>query len=96
MAALQKMDWARLNDAGNAVVAAMNPPAGATAGPIPPAGSAPRVGFGPTVDGRIVTMRSFFEGAPAISRDVPMLIGSVSEEGNRMSSRRPRPSGSRR
>ena len=87
MAALQKMDWARLNVAGNAVVAAMNPPPGAAAGPIPPPGSAPRVGWGPTVDGRVVTMRSFFEGAPAISRDVPMLIGSVSEEGNRMSSR---------
>jgi len=87
MAALQKMDWARLNDAGNAVVAAMNPAPGAAAGPIPPAGSAPRVGFGPTVDGRLITMRSFFEGAPAISKDVPMLIGSVSEEGNRMSSR---------
>lgn len=87
MAALQKMDWALLNDAGNAVVAAMNPAPGPTAGPIPPAGSAARVGFGPTVDGRLITMRSFFEGAPAISKDVPMLIGSVSEEGNRMSSR---------
>ena len=32
-------------------------------------------------------MRSFFDGAPEISKDVPMLIGSVSEEGNRMSSR---------
>ena len=68
MAALQKMDWARLNVAGNAVVAAMNPPPGPAAGPIPPPGSAPRVGWGPTVDGRIVTMRSFFEGAPAISQ----------------------------
>jgi para-nitrobenzyl esterase len=87
MADLQKMEWARLNAAGNAVVAAMNPPPGAAAGPIPPAGSAPRVGFGPTVDGRVVTMRSFFESAPAMSRDIPLLIGSVSEEGNRMSSR---------
>src|SRR6187455_1915223 len=87
MAALQKMDWARLNAAGTAVIAAMNPSPGPTAGPIPPPGSPPRVGWGPTVDGRVVTMRSFFEGAPAISRDVPMLIGSVSEEGNRMSSR---------
>ena len=87
MAALQKMDWTRLNDAGNTVIAAMNPPPGPTAGPIPPPGAPPRVGWGPTVDGRIVTMRSFFEGAPAISRDVPILIGSVSEEGNRMSSR---------
>jgi para-nitrobenzyl esterase len=80
------MDWARLNEAGNAVVAAMSPPS-PTGGPIPPPGSKPRVGFGPTVDGSIITMRSFFEGAPAISKDVPMLIGSVSEEGNRMSSR---------
>lgn len=87
MAGLQKIDWARLNAAGNAAAAAMNPPPGAAAGPIPPAGAAPRIGFGPTVDGRVVTMRSFFEGAPAISRDVPMLIGSVTEEGNRMSSR---------
>jgi para-nitrobenzyl esterase len=78
---------ARLNAAGNAVVAAMNPPAGPAAGPIPSPGSTPRVGWGPSVDGRIVTMRAFFEGAPAISKDVPMLIGSVSEEGNRMSSR---------
>ena len=87
MAALQKMDWARLNAVGNAVVAAMNPPADPSAGPIPPPGSTPRVGWGPSVDGRIITMRAFFEGAPAISKDVPMLIGSVSEEGNRMSSR---------
>src|SRR3954453_21176583 len=33
VAALQKMDWPRLNAAGNAVVAAMNPPASPTAGP---------------------------------------------------------------
>ena len=32
-------------------------------------------------------MRSFFDAAPEISKNVPMLIGSVSEEGNRMSSR---------
>jgi len=87
MAALQKMDWARLNAAGNAVVAAINPPPGPTAGPIPPPGTAPRVGWGPTVDGRVVTMRSFHDVAPVIARDIPMLIGSVSEEGNRMSSR---------
>ncbi|MBP7571138.1 MAG: carboxylesterase/lipase family protein [Acidobacteria bacterium] len=86
MAALQKMEWARLNEVGNAVVARMNPPMRA-GGPIPAPGAAPRVGWGPTVDGHIVTMRSFFEGAPDISRDIPMLIGSVSEEGNRMSSR---------
>jgi para-nitrobenzyl esterase len=86
MAALQKMGWARLNEAGNAVIAKINPPLG-TGGPIPAPGTPPRVGWGPTVDGRLVTMRAFFEGAPAISKDVPMLFGSVSEEGNRMSSR---------
>jgi len=86
MAALQKMEWARLNEAGNAVVARMNP-AMRAGGPIPAPGATPRVGWGPTVDGRIVTMRSFFEGAPEASRNIPMLIGSVSEEGNRMSLR---------
>jgi para-nitrobenzyl esterase len=45
------------------------------------------VGRGPSVDGRTITMRSFFDGAPEISRNVPMLIGSVSEEGNSMRSR---------
>ena len=34
-----------------------------------------------------MSIGTFFEGAPAMSQDVPMLIGSVSEEGNRMSSR---------
>ena len=84
--ALQKMEWARLNEVGNAVIAKMNPAVGA-GGPVPAPGTAPRVGWGPTVDGRMVTMRAFFDDAPGISGNVPMLIGSVSEEGNRMSSR---------
>jgi para-nitrobenzyl esterase len=50
-------------------------------------GPTPRVGMGPTLDGRVITLRSFQEAAPEISKNVPMLIGSVSEEGNRMSSR---------
>ena len=87
MAALQKLPWARLNEAGNAVVARMNPPMGAVNPTPAPGTAAPRVGWGPTVDGRIITMRAFFDEAPEISRNVPMLIGSVSEEGNRMSSR---------
>lgn len=87
MAELQKIEWAKLNQVGNAVVARMNPPIGPAATPMPAAGAVPRVGWGPTVDGRLITMRSFFEGAPGISKHVPMLIGSVSEEGNRMSSR---------
>jgi para-nitrobenzyl esterase len=87
MAALQKMGWAKLNEVGNAVVAKMNPQMGMGSPTPAPGSGAPRVGWGPTVDGRIITMRAFFEDAPEISKNVPMLIGSVSEEGNRMSSR---------
>jgi para-nitrobenzyl esterase len=87
IAALQKMEWARLNEIGNDVAAKMNPPMGIY-GPIAPPGiEKPRVGWGPTVDGRIITMKSFFDAAPEISKNIPMLIGSVSEEGNAMLSR---------
>jgi para-nitrobenzyl esterase len=89
LGALQRMEWSKLNQAANAVAAKMNPatqgPGGPGAGP--GAGSTPRVGSGPTVDGRIITLRSFFDVAPEISKNIPMLIGSVSEEGNRMLSR---------
>lgn len=84
---LQKMDWAKLNAAGNAAAAKINPPFAPGLGPGPAPGAAPRVGFGPTVDGRIIPMRAFYQSAPTISSDVPMLIGSVSEEGNIMRSR---------
>jgi len=87
LASLQRTEWAKLNAAGNAAVAKINPPARAGLGPGSAPGAAPRAGFGPTVDGRIVTLRSFYDVAPDISKNVPMLIGNVSEEGNRMSSR---------
>jgi para-nitrobenzyl esterase len=87
IASLQKMEWAKLNEIGNALAAKMNPPPGA-GGPTPAPGIAkPRVGPGPTVDGRLITMRSFFDAAPEISKNVPLLFGSVSEEGNSMLSR---------
>jgi para-nitrobenzyl esterase len=88
MGALQKMEWSRLETVGNAVAAKMNPRRhdlifGPPYGP----GSLPEVGWGPSVDGRIITMKSFEDAAPEISKDVPMLIGSVSEEGNSMRSK---------
>src|ERR1043165_1525395 len=83
--ALQKMEWSKLFAAGNAAAAKINPPGPPMAGPGAP--GTPRVGYSPCVDGKIINMRSFFDAAPAISKDVPMLIGSVSEEGNRMSRR---------
>jgi para-nitrobenzyl esterase len=87
IASLQKMEWSRLNAIGNAVAAKINPPMGVY-GPIAPPGiEQPRVGWEPTVDDRIITVRSFFDAAPEVSKNVPMLIGSVSEEGNSMLSR---------
>ena len=81
---LQKMEWAKLNAAGNAAVAKVNPRGPGAPGPGAP--GTPRAGWGPSVDGKVINMRSFYDAAPEISKDVPMLIGSVSEEGNRMSS----------
>ena len=81
LASLQKTEWSRLFAAGNAAVAKINPPLrGATGIGAAPA-TAPRVGWGPTVDGRTVTVRSFFDTAPDVSKSVPLMIGSVSEEG---------------
>ena len=85
IASLQKMEWAKLNAAGNAAVAKINPRGAPMMGP--GASGHPRVGWSPSVDGKVINMRSFFDAAPEISKNVPMLIGSVSEEGNRMSSR---------
>jgi para-nitrobenzyl esterase len=87
LASLQKMDWARLNAAGNTVIARLNPPMQGGLGPGPAPGGKPRYGWSPTLDGRVVTMRSFHDAAPDISKNIPMLVGNVSEEGNRMSSR---------
>ena len=85
--ALQKMEWARLNAAANAVIEKVNGPRQPGLGMGAPSGPTPRIGMGPTMDGRIIPVRSFYEAAPEISKNVPMLIGSVSEEGNRMSSK---------
>jgi para-nitrobenzyl esterase len=82
---LQKMEWAKLNAAGNAAVAKVNPRGPGAPGPGAP--GTPRAGWSPCVDGKVINMRSFFDAAPEISKDVPMLVGSVSEEGNRMASR---------
>ena len=82
---LQKMEWTRLFAAGNAAAAKINPPGRPMMGPGAP--GTPRVGWSPCVDGKVINMRSFFDSAPEVSKNVPMLVGSVSEEGNQMSSR---------
>ncbi len=82
LGALQKMDWPKLYAAGNAAITKVNPP-GPAFGPGGP--GHPRAGWSPSLDGNIITMRSYFDAAPEISKNVPILIGSVSEEGNSMS-----------
>lgn len=42
----------------------------------------PAVGWSPTVDGPAVTLRPLYDVAPDISKNVPLLIGNLSEEGN--------------
>jgi para-nitrobenzyl esterase len=84
IASLQKLEWAKLMEAGNAAVSKINGP-GAGGGP-GAIGGTPRVGWAPTMDGRVINVRSFYDVAPEVSKNVPMLIGNVSEEGMRYSS----------
>jgi para-nitrobenzyl esterase len=85
LASLQKMEWSKLVAAGNATIAKINPPFRGMGGPFAP--GPPRVGWSPCVDGKIIHVRSFFDAAPDESKNVPMMLGSVSEEGNQMRSR---------
>lgn len=85
IASLQRMEWSKLMAAGNAAAAKINPAGPPMMGPGGPGKS--RVGWSPCVDGKVINMRSFFDAAPEVSKNVPILIGSVSEEGNRMSQR---------
>lgn len=80
--ALQKADWNTLFTAGNQVAMDINGPAARGGGPA----ATPRVGWGPTMDGKVINIRSFADVAPDISRDIPIIIGNVSEEGMRFGS----------
>lgn len=83
IAALQKMAWADLSAASGTVAGDINGPMVRGLGG-PPA--TPRVGGGPTLDGKVIDVRSFADVAPEVSRTVPMLIGNTSEEGMRWGS----------
>jgi para-nitrobenzyl esterase len=85
IAGLQKVDWQTLNTAADAAQAKMPPRAGLPGMPNRP--GPPRRFWGPTLDGKVINVRSMQDGAPEISKDVPLMVGSVSEEGNRMLSR---------
>ncbi len=78
--ALQKMDWALLDNAATAVSARVKSTRlSLPFFPVPE--KIRRHNWGPSLDGHIITMRSFQDAAPEISKDVPLLVGSVSEEG---------------
>jgi para-nitrobenzyl esterase len=75
IASLRKMEWSKLIDAGRTANTKLNPPLGPATSVLPL-----RLGWAPVVDGRILPSRPFFDGAPEISKHVPMLIGCTSEE----------------
>jgi para-nitrobenzyl esterase len=77
--ALQQTEWSKLYAAGQAAIAKVN--ASLPPGPFFPPSSVRRAGWAPTMDGHVVPMRPFFDAAPEISKDIPVIIGSVSEEG---------------
>jgi para-nitrobenzyl esterase len=90
LAALQGMEWGTLNAAATAAAQKINGSAGfggglfaprRSEGPPPP----PRVGFGPTLDGNVINVRSFNDAAPEVSKNVPVIFGCTSEEGMRFS-----------
>jgi len=79
IAALQQMEWSKLYAAGQAAIAKVN--ASLPPGAFFPPGSVRRAGWAPTMDGHVVPMRPFYDAAPELSKDIPLMIGSVSEEG---------------
>ena len=87
MADLQKMDWARLNATATKVANDISGAPNMGAMFLTPPGSTPpaRVGFTPTVDGEMIKVRSFFDVAPDEARTVPLMVGSVTEEGAQLS-----------
>ena len=81
--AFQKMDWKDLMAAADAAQGKL------PANPHMPfhMHGPPRHFWMPTFDGQVIPTRSFEDAAPEISKNIPLMVGSVSEEGNQMSSR---------
>jgi para-nitrobenzyl esterase len=79
---LQKVEWSKLNAACNAAAAKIRPRESG-----PPGGPRGGADWVATVDGRVLMVRSFADAVSDLSKHVPMMVGSVSEEGNHMLSR---------
>ncbi len=78
---IEAVPYAQLLAAGDAAIKKLqpNPPAGGIGMPTVRS-TAPRMGFSPVVDGKIVTRHPFDPDAPDISSGVPMIIGTVLNE----------------
>ena len=78
---IQNTPYAHLLEAQAAALKKLQPapPPGGPGMPLR-RGALPRLGFGPVVDGKIVTRHPFDPDAPQISAGVPMLIGTVMNE----------------
>lgn len=74
---LQTMPYADLVRASNAVMARENRPMGPVFDPRRLAGN---LGFGPVIDGDVLPATPFAPDAPAITADVPMIIGTTRNE----------------
>jgi len=73
---LQKLPYQKIIDAGIAAAKKVAPATAPRRSDI----MAPRVGWSPTVDGKILPGHPFHPAAPAISANVPMMIGSTFHE----------------
>ena len=80
---LKKVEWAKLIAASNAAAAKLNP----NGNPGAPAGMGRGADWTATVDGRVLTVRSYADAVSDVSKDVPLMVGSVSEEGMRYNSK---------
>lgn len=74
---LQTLPYAELQRASEAVLRAANPPMG---GVIDFRRMASMLNFGPVIDGKVLPEAMFHDKAPAISADVPMIIGTTLNE----------------
>ncbi|HTY94130.1 MAG TPA: carboxylesterase family protein [Steroidobacteraceae bacterium] len=81
LGALQKMDWSTLFAAGTRAAEAINGPTEFSIRSIVSPQAKASVGWVPTLDGRVIDVRSYFDAAPEASRQVPVIFGNVSEEG---------------
>jgi para-nitrobenzyl esterase len=81
LTALQKMQWPALFAAGNRAADHINGPVPFSIRTLIAPDAKPTVGWNPTLDGRVINVRSYFDSAPEVSKDVPVIIGNVSEEG---------------